>query len=113
MGQTSSSMETRLKHHSRQPPRRMARDLRLYGRIERQVEILAAGLTNVQADDTEESYIKIFKASGPAGYNNLPGCPGRSRLFWWRSQHSKSTEGKDTYTDLHAKGVLNLVQSKV
>ena len=43
MGQTSSSMETRLKHHSRQPPRRMARDLRLYGHIQRfQVEILAA-----------------------------------------------------------------------
>ena len=85
MGQTSSSMETRLKHHGRQPPRRMARDLRLYGHIQRfHVEILAAGLTNVQADDTEERYIEIFKASGPTGYNNLPGCPAKSRLFWWR-----------------------------
>ena len=62
--------------HGRQPPRCMARDVRLYGHILRfQVEILAAGLTNVQADNTEEHYIKIFRASGPAGYNNLPGCP--------------------------------------
>ena len=91
MGQTSSSMETRLKHHIRQPPRRMARDLRLYGHIQRfQVEILAAGLTNVQADDTEEHYIEIFKASGPAGYNNLPGCPGRTKLFWWQMARRQS-----------------------
>ena len=95
VGQTSSSLETRLKHHSRQPPRRMARDLRLYGHIQRfQAEILAVGLTNVQADDTEESYIKIFKASGPAGYNNLPGCPGRSRLFWWRYSTAKAQKAK-------------------
>eukprot|EP00891_Asterochloris_glomerata_P000970 jgi/Astpho2/970/fgenesh1_pg.00016_%23_142_t len=61
------------------------RDLRLYGPISRfQVEILAQGLTNIQADETEERYIKIFKASGSAGYNNLPGCPGQSKMFWWR-----------------------------
>ena len=85
MGQTCRGMQARLKQHRRQPPRRMARDLRLYGRISRfQVEILAQGLTNIQADKTEERYIEIFKASGPAGYNNLPGCPGRSKLFWWR-----------------------------
>ena len=69
---------------------RTSRDLRMYGNIQRfQVEILAAGLTSLQlaslqTDDTGEHYINIFKASGPAGYNNLPGCPGRSRLFWWR-----------------------------
>lgn len=85
MGQTCCGMQARLKQHSRQPPRRMARDLRLYGPISRfQVEILAQGLTNIQADKKEEDYIEIFKASGPAGYNNLPGCPGRSKLFWWR-----------------------------
>ena len=84
VGQTSGSMQHRLKQHSRQAPRRMARDLRLYGHISRvQVEILAQGLTNIQADDTEERYIKMFKASGPAGYNNLPGCPGRTKMFWW------------------------------
>ena len=88
-------MQNRLEQHSRQPPRRMARDLRMYGQIQRfHVEILAAGLTNVQADDTEEHYIKIFKASGPAGYNNLPGCPGRSRLFWWRYSGAKAGKAK-------------------
>ena len=51
-----------------QPPRRMACNLRRYGHITRfQVEILAAGLTNIQPDESEELYIKIFKASGPAG----------------------------------------------
>ena len=32
-----------------------------------QVEILAAGLTNVQPDESKELYTKTFKASGPAG----------------------------------------------
>ena len=71
----------------------MARDLRLYGRIQRfQVEILAAGLTNVQADDTEESHIKIFKALGPTGYKICPAAledPNCSGGGWGGDRQSK------------------------
>ena len=107
MGQTSSSMETRLKrHHSRQPPRRMARNARPDGYIQRfHVEILAADLTNIQADHTEEHYIHILKASGPAGFNNLPGCPGRFKLFWWRYSTARAQKAETGMcTDLSAQG---------
>ena len=58
-GQTSR-IQDRLRQHSRQPPRCMVHDLRLTGQIARfQVEILAAGLTNVDADKTDEHYIRI------------------------------------------------------
>ena len=70
------------------------------------MEVLAAGLTNVQADDTEERYIEIFKASGPAGYNNLPGCPGRSKLFWWRYSTAKARKAKTHVQTCMQKGSL-------
>ena len=98
--QTSHSVQHWLRQHGRQPPRRMVRDLVRYGHIQRfQVDILAAGLTIVQADNTEEDYIRIFKALGPAGYNNLPGCPGRSRMFWWR--HSTATAQQKLRGQMH------------
>ena len=80
--QTSKSMQQRLRQRSRQCPGRMAHDLSLYGHSQRfQVEILAAGLTNLQVEDKTKHYTGILKASGPTGYNDLPGCPGRSKLF--------------------------------
>ena len=110
MGQTSKSMQSRLRQHGSQPPRRMACDLKQYGHIQRfQVEILAAGLTNIQAHHTEEHYIKIL-ASGPTSYNNLPGCPGRCKLFL-TLQQGRCRRDKDI-TDRNAQGALKVIQAE-
>ena len=59
--------------HGRQPPRRMARDVRLYGHILRfQVEKVSP--TSRQTK-TEQHYTKIFKASRPTG-------PWEVQMFW-------------------------------
>ena len=98
VGQTPS-MQHRLKHHSRQPPRQMAHDLRLYGNIQRfRVEILAAGLTNVQADDTEEDYIKVFKARAQQATTICPvalGGPDCSGGGWGGKQSEMNGKADD------------------
>jgi predicted GIY-YIG superfamily endonuclease len=79
VGQTTD-VRRRFAQHAARPPRRMADDARAHQPFNQHfnLDVLATCATQAQADSLEAHFILLLKATGPMGYNDLPGAPRAS-----------------------------------
>ena len=75
----------RLFQHARSPPSRMRLDAELYAPFLNAFSLKGLAGCTCKADERvlESFYVDRYNATGPAGYNTLPGAPTSSRQYWW------------------------------
>lgn len=80
---SSVSFDARMRAHRRSPPKRMQQDASA-GPFQElfEVEILERCSSEAHARHLEGKLIRQFAATGPRGYNNLPGTPATS-IKWF------------------------------